>query len=483
MRTVIRHTEGTSSLLRRIRDTLLRYHMLAGGETVVVAVSGGPDSTALLHLLTALRGDFRLSLHVAHFNHLLRPEAGQDAAFVAEMSRKLGWPYHQGSGETRTYAEREHLSLEDAARRLRYEFLIGVAREAGAPVAATAHTQDDQAETVVMRLLRGSGLWGLTGIPPVRTHEGVRLIRPLIDVPHAEIEAYLRAAGIPWREDPTNQDLTILRNVIRSVFLPTLEGYNPDVRQSLARLADLLRDDAEALEQLAAPHLAGVLSDGPGAVRIAREPFSRLPVALQRRVVREAVRRAHGNLSGVEFVHVEGARHVILEGRPGATCELPGGLRVRRLSADAEVSGGESSGAVPGEYRLDVPGSVVAAEFGVQLVATDVALDAREVRLRASHPTPQEIVLDRERTGGTVVLRGPRVGERFAPWGMRGRTKKVSDYLIERRVPRHRRRFVPIVATPQGEILWIVGMRASESARVTTQTTRVVRLEARRLWA
>ncbi len=475
------------SLLRRVRDTIVRHRMLTVGETVVVGASGGADSTALVHLLAALAGERRLVLHVAHFNHHLRSEAAEDAVFVAEMSRRLGLPFSEGGGETRTYAAQEHLSLEDAARRLRYEFLIGAARDVGADAVATAHTQDDQAETVVMHLLRGSGLRGLTGIPPVRTHGGVRVIRPLIAAPRTEIEAYLRARGIPWREDPTNRDLAIPRNLIRAVFLPTFEGYNPDVRQALARLADLLRDEADALEELAAPRIAEVLTDAPGIVHITLDLFARLPVALQRRALRDAVRRVRGNMRGLEFVHIEGARRVILESHTGAMCELPGGLLVRRLSAAAEVIRGEVSRSAPGEtraeYRLEIPGSVVAAEFGVQVVASEAAVNAPEVQAWTAHPGRAEIVLDRARIGGTLIVRGPRPSDRFAPFGMRGRTKKVADYLIESGVPRHRRRFVPVLATSEGEILWVIGMRAAESARVTAGTTRTVRVEVRQLRA
>lgn len=474
-------------LLRRMHDTIVRHRMLTAGETIVVGASGGADSTALVHLLAALASEFRLVLHVAHFNHHLRPEAAEDAVFVAEMSRKLGLPFSEGGGETRTCAAQERISLEDAARRLRYEFLIGVARDVGADAVATAHTQDDQVETVVMHLLRGSGLRGLTGIPPVRTHEGVRVIRPLIAAPRAEIEAYLRARGIPWREDPTNRDLAIPRNLIRTVFLPTFEGYNPDVRHALARLADLLRDEADALEELAAPRIAEVLADAPGAVHITLDLFARLPVALQRRALRDAVLRVRGNMRGLEFVHIEGARRVILESQTGAVYELPGGLLLRRLSAVAEVVTGELSRSAleetRAEYRLEIPGSVVAAEFGVQVVASDVAVSAPEVQGRAAHPGPAEIVLDRARIGSTLIVRGPRAGDRFAPLGMGGRTKKVADYLSESGVPRHRRRFAPVLATPDGEILWVIGMRAAERTRVTPGTTRAVRVEVRRLRA
>ncbi len=467
------------ALLQKVRETIRRYRMLSAGDVVVVGVSGGPDSTALLHLLAALRAELRLSLHVGHFNHRLRSDAGADAAFVAAMCRDLEVPYHEGHGETRTYAERLGLSVEDAARRLRYDFLASVARTVGAHAAATGHTRDDQAETVLMRLLRGSGLRGLAGIPPVRPLDGVRLVRPLIEVPREELEAYLKARGLSWREDPTNRDPAVLRNQIRTVVLPLLEGHNPGVRLRLAHLAGVLRDEAEALDALAAPRVAAVLAPWRGGIRIAPEPFGQLPPALQRRAVREAVRRVRGNLDAVSFVHVEGARRLVLEGRPGSVLELPGGVRVRRLSGAVDVVMAEDrEGEGPPEYRLELPGSVVAPEFGVQVVARDAGAERR-----ASRPTPEEIMVDGARVGRTLILRGPRPGDRFAPSGMGGRTKKLSDYLGEAKVPAYRRRFVPVLATPQGEILWVVGMRAAESARIEGEATCPIAIAARKLRA
>jgi len=179
------------ALAARVRRTIDRHRMLAVGDTVVVGVSGGPDSTALLYLLAEVRASLRLSLHAAHFNHRLRPDADDDTGFVVSMSRALGVSCHHGAGDTRPHAARLHLSVEDAGRRLRYAFFASVARKVGAQAVATGHTRDDQAETVLMRFFRGTGLRGLGGIPPVRTLDGVRVIRPLLDVRRADLEVDL----------------------------------------------------------------------------------------------------------------------------------------------------------------------------------------------------------------------------------------------------------------------------------------------------
>lgn len=325
-------------LAARVRETIQTHAMLAGGERLVVAVSGGPDSTALLSVLRALREELRLDLHVAHLNHGLRPDAAEDAAAVVRMVEAMGCPYHEATEDVAAAAARERRSIEDAGREARYRFLAAVAREIDAQVIATGHTRDDQAETVLMRLLRGSGLRGLAGIPPVRRHEGLWVIRPLIDTSRDEIAEYLARQRLDAREDSSNRDPAMLRNRVRLVLLPILEGYNPDVRRALARLAEVTRDDADALDALSAPQVDAVLRGTPGSVHITVQAFGRLPVALQRRALREAIRRVRGNGAQIAFVHIEEARLGVLGGRPGAAWQAPGGVRIFRRPDTIEVT-------------------------------------------------------------------------------------------------------------------------------------------------
>jgi tRNA(Ile)-lysidine synthase len=322
------------------RETIRRYRMLAGGERVVAAVSGGPDSTVLLSVLVGLRRELSLDIHVAHVNHGLRPDAAEDAAAVAKAARTCGCPYHEAAVDVRAAASRERRSIEDAARRERYAFLARVADQVHAAIIATGHTLDDQAETVLMRLLRGSGPRGLAGIPPVRPHDGVRVIRPLIEISRAGITEYLARRGLDAREDSTNRDVAMLRNRVRLVLLPILEGYNPDVRRALARLAEVVRDEADALDALSAAEVEAVLHGTNASVHIPPEAFASLPVALQRRVLREAIRRVRGNDPQIAFVHIEEARLGVLSGRSGGVYEAPGGVRVIRRPEAIEVTAG-----------------------------------------------------------------------------------------------------------------------------------------------
>src|SRR5579864_354498 len=332
------------ALEARVRETIRRYGMLARAERVVAAVSGGPDSTALLSVLASLRGELALDIHVAHLNHALRPEAAADAAAVARTAGVYGFGYHETTEDVRAAAAREHRSLEDAARRTRYAFLAGVARNIQAQVIATGHTLDDQAETVLMRLLRGTGPRGLTGIPPVRPHDGLRVIRPLIETSRADITAYLSRHGLEARDDSTNRDVAMLRNRVRVVLLPILEGYNPDVRRALARLAEVVRDELDAVDALSAAEVDAVLHGTNASVRIPPEAFAGLPVALQRRALREAIRRVRGNDAQIAFVHIEEARRGVLFGRPGGGDEAPGGVRIVRRTDAIEVTNAPNGG-------------------------------------------------------------------------------------------------------------------------------------------
>ncbi len=335
---------------------------------------------------------------------------------------------------------------------------------------------------MLIRLLRGSGLDGLAGIPPVRQSDAIRVVRPLLEVTRAEVLAYLKEIGAGWREDSTNQNREILRNRIRLVLLPALEGYNPDVRRTLARVAGLLRDEAEVLRSLAAPGIAETLSGDSASVRVSRTPFSRLPAALQRRALREAVQRVRGNLRGVRFVHIEGARQLVLEGEVGAWLPLPGGVRVTRVSGGAEVAV-RAPARIPGAYRLSVPGDVVALDFGVHISADTIMGDRLRAEVTRDEMPPNTVMVDADVIAGALVVRGPKPGDRFAPSGMGGRTKLVADYLRDERVPRHRRALTPILTTGDDVIVWVVGMRASNVGRVTGATKCAVRVVARPLRA
>ena len=338
----------------RVRETIARQRLFPARSRIVVAVSGGADSVALLHVLASLRTTWALELHAAHLDHGLRVESSQDAAFVRELSGHLGIPVTLERRDVAARCAREGWSLEDGARRIRYEFLCGLAQRQSASHLAIAHTADDQAETVLMRIIRGTGLLGLGAIPMTRDLGEVQLVRPLLEVWRREIVAYLDAERLTYREDATNQNLDIVRNRIRHELLPLLErSYSSHIKERLVQLAQQSRLDYQYLQQSAArqwKRIAKVTS--PRTVRLARSPFLRQSPSLQRQLVRQAVQYVRGDLAQFEFRHWVEIDRLFREHPAGSLVDLPGGIQWRREN-DAVVcqrvsprSSSSASGAV-----------------------------------------------------------------------------------------------------------------------------------------
>ncbi len=461
-------------LARAVREAVARHGMVRPGEKVVVAVSGGPDSLALLHVLWRLRDELGIALHVAHLNHLLRgEEAAADAAFVAEMAARLGLPVTVEEVPVARLAAERGLSVEEAGREARYEFFRRVAAATGAGRVALGHTRDDQAETVLMRLLRGSGPAGLSGIPPVR--DGW-IIRPLLAVPRTAVEAYCRRHGLRPRRDPTNEEPSYLRNRIRLELLPRLEAeYNPMLRQALAHLAEVLRAEEEWAGRAAADAADRLLRRSGDAVVVPVEGLLGLPVALRRRVVRLAAERA--GLPSLPFEHVERVL-ALAAGAVGRALSLPGG-GLARLEHDGLVLGPDGEEPAPFAYRLEVPGSVAIPEAGLRLVAEVVPGPPLP---RAGEQVPRGegdvAVLDAERLPALLTVRSRRPGDRFRPLGLEGE-KKLQDYFVDARVPRRQRDRVPIVEA-HGEIVWVVGHRVDGRFAAGPGARRLLVLRAHR---
>jgi tRNA(Ile)-lysidine synthase len=442
----------------------IRCHdLLRPRERVVVAVSGGPDSMALLHVLLELREGLALDLHVAHLNHGLRGRAADDdAAFVAEQARAAGLPITVERGEPGSG------SIEHAARRVRYGFLAGVARDVGASAVAVGHTADDQVETIVEGLLRGGGLSALQGMPICRAlADGVRVVRPLLAARRGDVLDYLSSVGIPWREDASNADLAFERNHVRHVLLPALEERLPGLREELLATADRAESLWTAVERLGR-ELA--VCDKSGAM-LATCPLGAVPQLVRRAAVRAAYKAAGG--TGDLRRRAMDAVMNLGEGGSGREVALAGGMVARR-DYDSIVLTRRS--ARSGEVRvpLAVPGRVDVPEAGLWVEA--VPVDAAPAPDGA---TPWAETADREQVGERLTIRTRRPGDRFEPLGLGGR-KKLKDFLIDERVPRPERERQLVVTGDRG-IVWVVGRRLDDRAKITPATRSFVRLRAGRL--
>jgi tRNA(Ile)-lysidine synthase len=466
-----------------LSDRVARYatqQQLWTAETrVVAAVSGGSDSVALAFLLHELAARDRLVFAgLAHLNHHLRgADADADAAFCRALAGRLGVPAVIGDADVAGDARTHHVSLEVAGRHARQRFYEEALASVNADRVAVAHTRDDQAETVILRLTRGAGAAGLGAMAPSRGLGPRHVVRPLLDVARSELQEFLRARNETWREDATNRDRNIPRNRIRHAVMPELRAINAQADSALARAAEILRGEEEFLERLAnAAFLRCVETlDEQGTVKIDVAEFSRLHVALARRVGRYALETANPERTyGLEEVDAFCRAITAETGAP------PPDLSVERFGAAAVLVSRQAPQVRraltvdPLEFRLDVPGTVEAPR-GAWTLSADGPFEKPASIERGAN----EVVIDAGALGSHLIVRYRRPGDRLTPLGAPGR-KKVQDVLVDRKVPRDDRDAVPIVTTEAGEIVWVAGEVLADPFRVTPLTRSVVVLTLRR---
>ncbi len=452
-------------LLRRVHQFIEKHQLIAPGARVLVGVSGGVDSIVLLHLLKKL--DFAPG--AAHVNYRLRGEASDgDEAFVRALCERLGVPVHVKAFDTAAYADERGQSIQEAARDLRYDFFARRAEAEGLRYVAVAHQRDDQAETVLLHLLRGAGPEGLAGMPVQRslTPGGdVLLVRPLLDERRAEIEAYARAEGLSWREDESNQRLTYRRNVLRKAVFPLLEEhFGEAATDNIARSAALVREYVEDTFQkelqahfdMAVPPEGGRLD--LGALRA-------LAPVWRRRLVLEGLKRW---LPEVER-HAALAEEIeaLVEAQPGRRVVLKGGIVWRERTSLLFERLADAAAHAEDEVSIH-PGETV--ELGPGVLCVEL-LDERPARLDAG--APQAVVVDADALSFPLVARRWQPGDRFRPLGMTG-TKKVSDLLTDAKVPTHRRAGAMVLVSGD-QIVWVVGLRLAHEARVRPETKRLAK--------
>ena len=456
----------------KVKETIRKYRMLDPGDRVVVAVSGGPDSVCLLSVLHALAKDLDLTLHVAHLDHRFRgEESAADARFVEGLAQDMGIAATSESLDVPAYCAERGLSAQAGAREVRYAFLQQCAKAIGARRIALGHTANDQAETLLMRLVRGAGISGLSAIPPVREN----IIRPLIGMTRSEVLAYLQEKGTDFRTDPSNEKPLYTRNRVRHELLPVLERFNPRVMEALAAEAFLLRDENEVIEAMLPDIIQKVLSVEREAVRIGREAFSRLLPALQRRVLRKAIELVAGDDAiDHSWIRTGEALGFMTEAQSGRSMEVPGGLLLEREYDDLVIRARKQETvfcvplAVPGETAV----SAARLSIGTLLLETlpDPGADGGNYLWQA--------VFDYDKISLPLYLRNRRPGDRFCPAGMGGRSKKLQDYFVDEKVPQMRRNTAPLLATEQ-DVVWIVGMRTDGRFLPGPGTTKVLVVQVR----
>ena len=475
--TVLRPSSRSAArpaLLTQLVRTVRQQQLFVPGQHLLVAVSGGPDSITLLSLLHRLARPWRLTLTAIHCNYGLRgAESDGDESFVKTFCQERHLPLviHR----PKLVKRRQRSSLQAAARDARYDFMKQLAHEVGADCIAVGHTANDQAETVLMWMLRGAGMAGLAGMPYAR-EDGI--IRPLLASTREEVLAYLDHEGLTYRRDSSNENPLYHRNRIRKELLPVITRLAPAAVRVLQRQADLLREDEQYLEQMTNNLVRALVShDSRGVQQVDRQGFIEVPVALQRRLVRTILQTYDEEGRASSFRVVESVRRVLLKGRSGARLSLKQALVTLdqgsvRFSPGA---GGDHSHQIDLEHGkrealpLPVPSTVYWARTNQQIHVQLMTRRAAEEMGRA--PSQGRVLFDADRFSEPLLVRAWQAGDRFSPHGMKGKSKKLQNFFTDRKVARQERGKVPLLVAPEG-ILWVVGMRQDERFVVCGGTTR-----------
>ncbi len=467
---------GTSETIARFESGVGKAVASAdlAGSRLVVAVSGGSDSLAMLYAFHRLQDELHLDLHVAHLDHQLRGEdSTADAEFVVNTCAKLGIECTLDKVDVLAFQREHRMSLEEAAREARYDFLTLVANREGADSIALGHTSDDQVETVLMNIIRGSGLRGLRGMLPKSTRRisggDITLFRPLLRLSKGDTTGYCQALGITPRLDDSNTSMELTRNRIRLELLPMLRDLNPEIGKAIERLSQNAGDALEAVELAVDAAWSQVIEEGDDCIRIDREEFRRLDEGLRQHLMFRALARIKEDALGIERGHVQNAANAVLNS-PGSLLHLPESLRLAVEQNDALIYLGETLSSlqrpapIEGKCTIGVPGETIVGEWRITTERSEATAKHPPA---ASEQRAEGVFV--ERFGGTVditslAVRTREPGDRFQPLGMSG-TKKLKDFMIDEKVPNSLRDGVPLVVTSQG-VAWVVGWRIAEWAKV-----------------
>lgn len=474
----IQYLPAAMSIEEKVREFIRRHSLLEEGERVLVAVSGGPDSLCLMGVMQTLQFD----VQVAHFDHGLRAGSLQDSAWVNNLAQTCRLAVVSGRGDVRAFARSHKQTIEEAARRLRYEFLYQQAGERKAIAIATGHTRDDQAETVLMHLIRGAGLHGLAGIRfkmPVDIRQDAKpdhpllLIRPLLCLTREQTEAYCRERGWEPLRDSSNQDKAFLRNRIRLEILPMLRSYNPKIIDVLCRLAELMAAQVEYLDgEIQTRWMTGVRKIGPDELSISRDLMQNAPHAIRQGIVRWMVGKLNPGLQDLAYQHVERAIEFCLLSPQNGRADLALGLEMK---AEGETVLFRKKRM--GLKRRDWEGTVVPLPGKLQIRGPDLlfeteSLPTGEKPILQTHMPSSEAWVDLDKLSLPLYLRTRKTGERWTPLGV-NKPVNLANFLSAQHWPLSKRESWPIVCDQKG-IVWIPGLRLGEEVRITEKTIRCV---------
>jgi tRNA(Ile)-lysidine synthase len=468
-------------LEKKVLEFIRNKSLVSRGDTIVVAVSGGADSISLLQILHNVRTTTGVELHVAHLDHGLRGKTSvEDADFVRTRAAELGLQATIESRDVKTYRKQNHLSLEEAAREVRYKFLEEVVIAVGGASVAVAHTSNDHVETLTLHLLRGTGLTGLVGLKEKSILQYKRvgplpIIRPLLCLSRADVEQYCRDMNLEFRTDATNESLSLTRNRIRHKLLPRLRAeFNPRIDEALDRLSRLASDDVAFINSESSKALASMVRAEGDKIRIERPGFLALHPALKRAVLRQALALILGSPKDIEASHIE-EMLALAGGGAGRCLDLPDGIKFfsgyQELMLGRKLPDDIPFPLLDGEYKVNLPGvtDIPGWRILASIAENESGLEGYSGKDNFSQ------VFDFDLIGNDLWVRPRKSGDKFHPLSMTD-VKSVKDYFIDAKVPRTWRPRVPLVVNPR-QIVWVVGYRLDDRVKIKASSRKVLRLE------
>jgi tRNA(Ile)-lysidine synthase len=457
-------------MLAMVLDTIRKYNMIQDGDKVIVALSGGPDSVCLLHILYSLKQQYNLTLYAAHINHCLRgEESDADEKYAKNLCGRLGIECFVKKVDINKLSKERGLSSESAGREARYEFFEELRNKLQADKIALAHNENDQAETVLMRIIRGSGMEGITGIKPIR---GNIFIRPIINIRRDSIEKYCEVNDLRPRIDKSNLENIYARNKIRLELIPYIEeNFNEDIISTLNRLADTISRDNDYLENLAQERYKSYCEKKGHKVIIYKEAFEEQEAVLTR-LVRKAVNEIKGNLYNVEKVHIYDILK-LQEGTTGRKISLPESITAFNNYGNIELSRNKTSSKneVQLEYTLSIDTKNYIEKFNIFISLRIISPDER-INFKDGEYTKY---FDADKIKNKIILRSRKDGDRFTPFGMKN-SKKLKDFFIDLKIPQEERDKIPLICFDE-EIGWVVGFRISENYKISKGTRNILEIK------
>ncbi|MBN1931177.1 MAG: tRNA lysidine(34) synthetase TilS [Desulfobacterales bacterium] len=484
----LRQSLKIKRILHIVEQTIVEYEMFQAGDSVLVGVSGGPDSVALLHILQTLADRFSIMrLGIAHLNHCLRrKDSDNDAEFVASLAAKIGLPFYQKAANVLKYQSIHKLSLEEAARQVRYAFLKHIAEKNGYKKIALGHHSDDNAELILMNFLRGSGPLGISGIPPVRDE---LIVRPLSRLMRTDILNYVNEKGLKFIVDDSNNDFKYLRNKIRHHLIPILKAsYNPRIIETLNRFGSVMKYEDKWIEKAIEPNFEkSVLAMEIEKIILSVPRLNKIDPAAKRRIIRRAIQKIKGNLRRITFLHIDSALNLLEHGSLFWSLDLPDRIRLKRtgdllLIIKEKKALRDSTEPAQGaddftfEYKIFKP-QLKPQLTVIKETGDSIRSSCMVIKKPFNHPlTGQQVAFfDMEELEFPLTVRNFRPGDCFNPLGMTG-TQKVKTFFINNKVSRFERIRCPILLSREC-IIWVAGYRIAGSVKVKPSTRYVVKME------